>query len=71
MMAAMTGQPSEMAIGPAVVPAEVEGREAARQDRDDRERDGEVGEPAPGPVELLLVSEIRQQLFVGVQSLLI
>src|SRR4029079_15092023 len=38
-----------------VFPRLVVGREAAREDRDDRERDGEVLEAAPAAAQLLLV----------------
>ena len=56
--------------GAAVVPAEVERGEAARQNRDDRERDGEVGEPGPRPAQLLLVAEFRKLLLVGIVGVL-
>ena len=52
----------------ATVPPAGEGREATGQDRDDRERDGEVGEAGPGAVELLLVPELGEQLLVGPHS---
>ena len=48
----------------AVVPRLAEGREAAREDRDDREGDREVGEARPRSVELLLVAELGEQAFV-------
>jgi hypothetical protein len=48
----------------AVVPRLSEGREAAAEDADDRERDREVGEPAPTAVELLLVAEGGEPLLV-------
>ena len=44
----------------AVVEAGAEVREAAGQDRDDRERDREVGETGPGPVEVLLVAQLGE-----------
>ena len=48
----------------AVVEAGAEVREAPGQDRDDRERDREVGEARPGPVEVLLVAELGEASFV-------
>ena len=39
-------------------------RQAAREDRDDRERDREVLEPAHGPEELLRVAELVEDLLV-------
>src|SRR4029077_14725853 len=44
-----------------------ERREAAGEDRDDREGDGEVGEAGPRPVQLLLVAELGEVLLVVVQ----
>ena len=49
----------------AVVPGLTVGGEAAGQDRDDRERDREVGEPAPSAVQRLFVAEFRESLFVA------
>ena len=49
----------------AVVPRLVVGREAAREDRDDRERDREVLEAAPAAVQLLLVAELGEPLLVA------
>ena len=46
------------------------GREAPREDRDDRERDREVREPRPTAGQLLLVTELRESLLVPVQSLI-
>ena len=43
------------------------GREAAGEDADDRERDREVGEPAPAALQLLLVAELGEALLVGAQ----
>jgi hypothetical protein len=51
-------------------PGEREVREDAGEDRDDRERDREVREPAPGADELLSVAELRQSLDVLVDFLL-
>ncbi len=48
----------------AAVPAGVEGGEATGQDGDDGEADGEVGEPGPTPVQLLLVTESGERLLV-------
>jgi len=48
----------------AVVPRLSEGREAAAEDADDRERNREVGEPAPTAVELLFVAEGGEPLLV-------
>ena len=48
----------------AVVEAGPEVGEAAGEDRDDRERDGEVGEARPRAVQVLAVSEFRQVLLV-------
>jgi hypothetical protein len=50
--------------GPAGGPCKGEVREAAGEDRDDRERDREVGEAAPGACELLLVAELSEALLV-------
>ena len=49
----------------AVVPRLVVGREAAREDRDDREADREVLEAAPAPVELLLVAHLGKAFLVA------
>ena len=49
---------------PAVVPRLPVGGEAAREDRDDRERDREVREPAPRSLQVLLVAELREPPFV-------
>ena len=49
---------------PAGVPREPEVREAPGQNRDDRERDREVGEAAPAAVELLLVAEVGELALV-------
>ena len=38
--------------------------EAPGQDRDDRERDRKVGEPRPGPVQVLLVAQLGETAFV-------
>src|SRR5205823_729642 len=46
--------------GAAVVPGLAVGGEAPRQDGDDRERDGKVGERAPRPLELLVVAELLE-----------
>ena len=48
----------------AVVPACAELGEAAGEDRDDRERDGEVGEAGPRAVQVLAVPELGQVLLV-------
>ena len=45
---------------PAVLECLAVGREAAGEDADDRERDREVREPAPTPVQLLFVAELRE-----------
>src|SRR6478752_5514913 len=50
--------------GSAVVPAEAERCEAARKDRDDRERDGEVGKAGPRAVQLLAITEFGEKCFV-------
>ena len=50
----------------AVVPRLAIGREATRQDRDDRERDREVLESAPAPVQLLLVAQLGEPLLVRI-----
>ena len=42
----------------AVVPGLAVGGEATGEDRDDRERDREVGEPTPSPVQRLFVAEL-------------
>ena len=52
---------------PAVVERDEIGRQAAREDRDDREGDREVAEAAHGPIELLGVAEFVQELLVLVQ----
>ena len=44
----------------AVVPGQPEGGQGPGEDRDDRERDREVGEAAPGARELLLVAELGE-----------
>ena len=44
----------------AAVPAAAEGGETTGEDGDDGEADGEVGEPRPGAVQLLLVAELGQ-----------
>ncbi len=49
----------------AVQPRLPVGGEAAREDRDDRERDREVGEPAPAAPQLLLVAELGEPLLVA------
>ena len=51
----------------AAVPAAAEGGEAPGQDGDDGEADGEVGEAGPAAVQLLLVTEPGQSLFVRSQ----
>ena len=66
MISAIIGQPIEIAIGPPLFHAHVEEREAAGEDRDDRERDREVREPRPAAVELLLVAEFGEALLVAV-----
>ena len=48
----------------AVVEACAEVGEAAGEDRDDRERDREVGEAGPGAVQVLLVPELGEVLLV-------
>ena len=63
--AARIGQPQAMAAGPPPFQPLRERGEATGQDRDDREGDGEVGEPGPRPAELLFVPELGQELFVG------
>src|SRR6202042_2708366 len=50
------------------IPAGIEGGETAGEDGDDGEADGEVGEPGPGAVELLLVAHPRQFLLVQGES---
>lgn len=52
----------------AVVPCLPERGETPSQDRDHRERDREVREPAPVPAQLLGVPEFRQAFFVGVHG---
>ena len=58
--AQITGQPIETAIGPPFCHANGEGGEGPGEDRDDRERDREVGEPGPGARQLLLVAELGE-----------
>ena len=48
----------------AVVEAGAEVREAAGEDRDDRERDREVGETRPTAMQVLLVAELGEASFV-------
>src|SRR5262249_16686265 len=48
----------------AVVPRLSVGCEAPGEDRDDRERDGEVREPAPGALEILLVAQLGEPSLV-------
>ncbi len=50
--------------GPASLEADPIRRQAPREDRDDRERDGEVPEPAHRAEELLRVAELVEGLFV-------
>ena len=50
----------------AVVPGLTVGGEAPGEDRDDRERDREVGEPAPGAVQRLFVAEFCEAFLVAV-----
>src|SRR5213078_737733 len=52
----------------AVVPRLTVRGEAAGQDRDDRERDGEVGEMTPGALQFLVVSELLEAPRVVVQA---
>ena len=52
--------------GAALLHPEVVQRQAARQHRDDREGDGEVGEPAHPPVELLGVAELVELGYVRI-----
>ena len=49
----------------AVQPREAEVGEAPGENRDDRERDREVGEPAPAAVQLLLVAELGESFLVA------
>jgi hypothetical protein len=53
-----------------VVHREVVRRDAAGQDRDDRERDCEVAEPRHAPLQLLLVAEFGEAPFVLAEVLL-
>ena len=69
MKTEMIGQRPRDRDRAAVVDAGAERREAAGQDRDDRERDREVGEAGPGPVQLLLVAELGEVLLVLVVDL--
>ena len=71
MNPATIGQPHDDRDGAAVEPGSAEAREAARQDRDDRERDGEVRERTPGALELLLVAELGQPFLVSAELPLI
>ena len=57
----ISGQPHGDRDRAAVVPGLAVGGEAAGQDRDDRERDREVREPAPRPVQALFVAELREE----------
>ena len=63
----ISGQRDRDRDRPAVLERLPVGREAAGEDADDRERDREVGEPAPAPVQLLLVAQLGEALLVGAQ----
>jgi hypothetical protein len=68
MQSPMIRMKIEMIGQPQAIAAEAERGEAARQDRDDRERDGEVTEAGPGPVEFLGVAERCKVLLVVVEQ---
>ena len=60
-----SGQPTVLMIGPGELQPVAEEEDRARQDRDDREADREVGEAAHLAEELLRVAEARQVLLVA------
>ena len=54
----------------AVVPRLPIGRKAAGEDRDDRERDREVGERAPGSLQVLAIAHLRELSLIFILELL-
>ena len=58
------GHDHEIEIGPPLFQPGAEVRETSGQDRDDRERDGEVREARPVPVQVLLVAELSEPSLV-------
>jgi hypothetical protein len=67
MKAETIGQPQAIAAGPPLFQPTANVVKQPGQDRDDRERDGEVREARPGSAQLLLVAEFGEPLFVLVE----